>query len=166
MATVGFIALFVLLGIGVLFVAFSGGPTKAREAYLTRGGRFFRVVMLLLFLGLGIALPAAVIADRDEGPGNDKKAVENAKNEKRLSDGKDLFRANCSSCHNLDAANARGITGPDLDEVGEMNVARVGTAIKNGGSAPVANTGRMPAGLLQGDDASKVAEFVSAVAGK
>ena len=35
----------VLAGIVVIFIAFSGGPGAAREAYLTRGGRVFTVVM-------------------------------------------------------------------------------------------------------------------------
>ena len=32
---------FVLAGVAVIFIAFSGGPSAAREAYLTRGGRVF-----------------------------------------------------------------------------------------------------------------------------
>ena len=30
---------FVLAGLAVMFIAFFGGPSAAREAYLTRGGR-------------------------------------------------------------------------------------------------------------------------------
>ena len=32
---------FLVLGIIVIFIAFSGSPGAAREAYLTRGGRVF-----------------------------------------------------------------------------------------------------------------------------
>ena len=46
MEVVAFLAPFVLLGVGVIFVAFSGGPGQAREAYLTKGGRFFRFSMV------------------------------------------------------------------------------------------------------------------------
>ena len=60
---------FVLAGIAVIFVAFSGGPSAARDAYLTRGGRVFTVVFLLLYLALGVAVPAAVIAGRGEAKG-------------------------------------------------------------------------------------------------
>ena len=35
---------FVVAGLIVIFVAFSGGPSAAREAYLTRGGRIFPIV--------------------------------------------------------------------------------------------------------------------------
>ena len=57
---------FVVLGIGVIFVAFSGGPGAAREAYLTGGGRLFTVVVMLAALRRrsGSRFPAAVIATR------------------------------------------------------------------------------------------------------
>ena len=59
----------------------------------------------------------------------------------------------CASCHNLDAVNARGVTGPDLDEIGEVTEARILNAIENGGTGQK----RMPAGLLEGEDAEDVA---------
>ena len=164
MATLGFLSLFVLLGLAVLFVAFSGGPGRAREAYLTRGGRAFTVAIVLLYVALGITLPAVVIADREEGPSGGTEVADS----KQMEDGKRLFRATCATCHDLDAVNARGVTGPDLDELGEMNKERVLNAIANGGpvSPDARGTGRMPAGLLTGKDAEAVAEYVSKVAGK
>ena len=39
MELIFFLAPFVVLGVGVLFVAFSGGPGRARQAYLTGGRR-------------------------------------------------------------------------------------------------------------------------------
>jgi hypothetical protein len=54
------------------------------------------------------------------------------------------------------------VTGPDLDNIGTVTPARVESAIKIGGTGQ----GRMPAGLLQGQNAKDVAAFVSAVAGK
>ena len=39
MEVLAFLIPFVLLGAAVVFIAFSGGPGAAREAYLTRGGR-------------------------------------------------------------------------------------------------------------------------------
>ena len=64
-------------------------------------------------------------------------------------EGKQLFRQSCASCHNLDAVNARGVTGPDLDDIGEVSEQRIRNAIENGGTGQ----GRMPAGLLSDDDA-------------
>ena len=60
---------FVVAGLIVMFIAFSGGPSAAREAYLTRGRRAFTITMLLLYVGLGVAVPAVVIASRGESVG-------------------------------------------------------------------------------------------------
>jgi cytochrome c553 len=155
------IAPFVVAGIVVLFIAFSGGPSAAREAYLTRGGRLFTVAIVLLCLLLGVAVPAAVIASRGEsqggvGPLRSEKASTEASN------GKELFIATCKSCHNLDAVQAEGVTGPDLDELGGLDKQRVLNAIKNGGTGQ----NRMPAGLLRGQDAQAVAAYVARVAGQ
>jgi mono/diheme cytochrome c family protein len=152
---------FVVVGILVIFVAYSGGPSAAREAYLTGGRRWFGASMLLLYLGLGVAVPAAVIASRGESEG----AVGKLRTDEltsREEEGKRLFMRTCASCHNLDAVNARGVTGPDLDELGGLDVQRVLNAIENGGTGQ----GRMPAGLLEGEDARAVALYVSRVAGQ
>jgi cytochrome c553 len=161
MEVVAFLAPFVLLGVGIIFVAFTGGPGRAREAYLTRGGRFFRFSMILLYIGLGLAVPALVIADRDPAEGGTS-PLKDQESSAALEDGKELFRQTCASCHTLAAANARGVTGPDLDAIGEMTVERVTTAIRVGGTGQK----RMPAALLEGEDAEAVAEYVAAVAGK
>jgi cytochrome c551/cytochrome c550 len=164
MEIVGFLLPWVLIGAAVFFVAFSGGPGKAREAYLTKGSKAFRIVIPLAYIGLGVAIPAVVIASRGTREGNS-----NAVAQKKLRDqpaeiarGKVLFMENCASCHTLNAVNARGVTGPDLDKVGKLTPERVLSAIKIGGTGQ----GRMPAGLLQGKNAEAVAKFVSAVAGK
>jgi mono/diheme cytochrome c family protein len=152
---------FVAIGIGVIFVAFSGGPGAAREAYLTRGRRSFPLVILLLYLGAGVAVPAAVIASRGESEG----AVGKLRTEDPTAseeEGKELFIQTCKSCHTLDAVNARGVTGPDLDDLGGLDRQRVLSAIRRGGTGQ----GRMPAGLLQGQDAQDVALYVSRVAGQ
>ena len=152
---------FLALGIGVFFVAFSGGPGAAREAYLTRGRRTFPILILVLYLGLGIAVPAAVIASRGESEG----AVGPLRTEQptaREEQGKELFIQTCKSCHTLEAVNAHGVTGPNLDELAPLDKQRVLNAIKRGGTG----SGRMPPGLLQGEDADAVATYVSTVAGR
>jgi cytochrome c553 len=152
---------FVLLGIAVLFIAFSGGPAAARQAYLSRGGRLFNVVIPLIYVGLGVGVPAAVIASRGEAEGGvgRLRVTSLTKPEEH---GKEVFMETCASCHSLDAVNARGVTGPDLDEIGEVTRQRVLNAIKIGGTGQ----GRMPQNLLQGEDARDVALYVSKVAGK
>jgi mono/diheme cytochrome c family protein len=152
---------FTLLGIGVVFVAFSGGPGRAREMYLSRGGRGFRTLMVVLYLGLGVGVPAVVIATRGEaegGVGPLRTASLNGADER----GKQLFRETCASCHSLRAVNARGVTGPNLDEIGDVTRQRVLNAIRRGGTGQK----RMPSGLLRGEDAQDVAGYVSKVAGR
>ena len=161
MELLAFLIPFVLLGAAVLFIAFSGGPGKAREAYLTRGGAAFKVFVTVAFVVLGVAVPALVLDNRDEasvGTG----ALRSEHLTERESNGKSLFRQRCASCHTLGAVNARGVTGPNLDRIGKVNQARIKTAIRIGGTGQ----GRMPAGLLSGPDADDVAEYLTAVAGR
>jgi mono/diheme cytochrome c family protein len=152
---------FVVAGLVVIFVAFSGGPGAAREAYMTRGGRVFSISMLLLYLGLGIAVPAVVIASRGEaegGTGSLRAKELSGTNEQ----GKQLFIQTCKSCHTLAAVNAHGVTGPNLDTLGGVDKQRVLHAIKIGGTGD----GRMPPQLLTGADADAVATYVGNVAGR
>jgi mono/diheme cytochrome c family protein len=161
MEVIAFLTPFVLLGIGVLFVAFSGGPGRARQAYLTRGNRPFRVLLPILYVGLGIAVPAIAIAGREEAAGSEG-ALATADLGPRFEEGKQLFRENCASCHTLNAANARGVTGPNLDGLSPLDEERVLNAINIGGTGDK----RMPAGILEGEDAEAVAAYVSRVAGQ
>ena len=175
MATAAFIVAFLALGAAVAFVAFSGGPSQARQAYLTRGRRGFRIAIPILYLALGIAVPAIVLANRPAGKG-EQGPLAHKDGSKDFDEGKMLFRENCWSCHTLKAAGARGVTGPNLDSVGTLSAERVVNAIRIGGTGE----GRMPANLVSGacskppchsagkeaTDAEKVAEYVSDVAGK
>ena len=164
MDIVGFLIPWILVGLGVIFVAFWGGPGGAREAYLTGGRRVFTFAIVIVYLGVGIAVPAVVIASRGDREGNsaqlEGKKLRNAGGDIRR--GRTLFIESCAACHNLNAVNARGVTGPDLDNIGTVTPARVLHAIKIGGTGQ----NRMPANLLQGANAKAVADFVAAVAGK
>jgi mono/diheme cytochrome c family protein len=152
---------FVLAGLAVIFVAFSGGPSAAREASLTRGGRIFTISLLLLYVALGVAVPAAVIAGRGEALGaTDGLSTEDPTAKEEL--GKQLFIQNCKSCHTLEAVQAHGVIGPNLDQLGGIDKERVLNAIKRGGTG----SGRMPPGLLEGEDADAVATYVANVAGR
>lgn len=161
MAAAALIIAFLVIGAGVAFVAFSGGPGRAREAYLTGGRRFFRLVFPLIYLGIGIAVPAVVIANRHSAEGG-VGTLTGKQASAEVEKGKRLFRQTCSSCHSLAAVNARGVTGPNLDQIGQVTRQRVLNAIRIGGTGD----GRMPAGLLQGSNAAAVAAFVSTVAGR
>jgi cytochrome c553 len=160
MAAAAFVIAFLLIGVGVIFVAYSGGPGRARESYLTGGRRFFRFVIPAIYVGIGITIPVFVIADRDKAEGG-VASLKDKKPSERLSQGRDVFRQTCASCHSLAAVNARGVTGPNLDQIGQVNKQRILQAIKNGGTGQ----GRMPKNLLRGHDADVVAEYVADVAG-
>src|SRR5256714_13268340 len=134
MAAAALIIAFLVLGSGVAFVAFSGGPGRARQAYLTGGSRFFKIALPLIYLGIGIVVPALVIAN-----GNSKEGgigtLANVSPTKIQAKGKQLFRQTCASCHSLAAVNARGVTGPNLDEIGQVTKQGVLSAIRIGGAS-------------------------------
>ena len=152
---------FVLLGTLVLFVAFSGGPSAARQAYLAHGTRGFKIVFPILYIVLGVVVPALILAGREEAAGGTG-PLKSASLSDEGARGKVLFKSSCASCHTLAAVNAQGITGPNLDQIGEVTPQRIQSAIKMGGTGQ----NRMPSGLLQGDDAKAVGAYVSKVAGK
>lgn len=79
---------------------------------------------------------------------------------KGSAEGKQVFVANCSTCHTLKAAGANGMVGPNLDQL-KPDEATVKAQVTNGG-------GGMPAfsGTLQPAQIDAVAAYVSSVAGK
>src|SRR3954447_6781738 len=161
MAVAAFVIAFLALGLAVGFVAFFGGPSGAREAYLTRGRRGFRIIIPILYVGFGIAIPALILANGSSSEGS-QGSLASKEGNKQFDKGRTLFRQTCWSCHTLKAAGAQGVTGPNLDEIGTVSEQRVQNAIRIGGTGD----GRMPPGLLTGDDAKAVAYYVSQVAGR
>jgi mono/diheme cytochrome c family protein len=161
MATLGLILLFLVFGGGVIFVAYTGGLGAARQAYMTGGGTFFKIAIPLLYVGMAVAIPAVVIASRGSKEGSSG-ALANKEPSKRIEQGKILFQSTCATCHTLKASNAHGVTGPNLDAIGKVTEQRVLSAIKNGGTGQR----KMPANLLQGENAKAVAAYVADVAGR
>ncbi len=74
-----FLVPWILVGIGVVFVGFSGGPGRARQAYLTRASRSFQVAILVIYLGVGIAVPAIILALAHQCPGRHRAAPDQAR---------------------------------------------------------------------------------------
>lgn len=74
-------------------------------------------------------------------------------------EGKQVFTANCSSCHTLADADASGSVGPNLDDV-KPSKEKVESQVKSGGGA-------MPAfeGKLSPAEITAVAEYVADAAG-
>lgn len=75
-------------------------------------------------------------------------------------EGKQVFVANCSTCHTLSAAGANGMAGPNLDQL-KPDEATVKAQVTNGG-------GGMPAfaGTLEPGQIDAVSAYVASVAGK
>jgi mono/diheme cytochrome c family protein len=128
------------------------------------GGIVIPIVAVLLAIGLGIALglrsartsdetalPPATTSETTESTGAPPTAQRTPK---------ELFADTCGSCHTLADAGATAGIGPNLDEARPTR-ARVLTTIRNGSLS-----GAMPANLLVGADAERVAAYVSRVAGR
>jgi len=162
MEVLAFLIPFVLLGGAVLFISFSGGPRVAGEAFLMGGQRRgFRYGILLVYPLLGVVVPALILMNSSEAAGG-RGSLEGQELTAQEGQGKTLFRQQCASCHNLDAVNARGVTGPDLDEIGAVNEGRIVAAIANGGTGQ----NRMPKGLLEGEEAVAVGAYLEKVASR
>jgi mono/diheme cytochrome c family protein len=89
----------------------------------------------------------------------------------RDTDARDLFQNNCGSCHTLDAAGSDGVVGPDLDDIlvtGGINDETQfdATYTRVLGIVLCGREGRMPRGILLGEDAEEVSAFVAAYAGR
>jgi mono/diheme cytochrome c family protein len=130
------------------------------------------VIFGLLVVFLAVLIPwLAFRADGDADRGAQQVAA-------NLEEGQALFQDNCGNCHTLYAAGSDGNFGPDLDitlaeagvpegegaaETIKATKGRVLNAIEKGidGTEP----GRMPGGILSGEQAEEVAEFVAHTAG-
>jgi mono/diheme cytochrome c family protein len=162
MAVLAIVLLFVLLGLGALFMGMSGGPRGARERIQTQSRRGRRGAVLLFALAillLGVAVPAAVIAT-DKGRNSIPEA--NVKSLTATQErGRELFAQRCKNCHTLAAAKATARVGPNLDDLRPPK-ALVLDAIKKGRAQ---GNGNMAAQLVEGADAEAVAQFVAVAVG-
>jgi mono/diheme cytochrome c family protein len=166
---IGLIIFWVLLGLGVFFVAMRGGPRGARRSLHSESKAGQRAVTLgvLVLVAFGLAVPAIVLAFNGEHKAS--VAVGGLHLTAAQQRGRDLFAQACATCHTLAATKSVGRVGPNLDiRVGENIATAAGrkalveNAIAEGRARGL---GQMPAGLYTGREAKEVAEFVSAVAG-
>lgn len=85
--------------------------------------------------------------------------------------GKTLFVERCGSCHTLARADTKGVTGPNLDEAfGPARRQGLGEGTVEGvvldQISNVLRNSKMPADLVEGEDAKDVAAYVAQVAGQ
>jgi cytochrome c5 len=158
-----FLVVWVVMGVVVVVFASRGGPRRARARLLASQSRTSRrtalVIFAVLYVGLGVAVPAVVLAaDHSDRNVGDSSIKLNAAEEH----GRQIFGERCNNCHTLAAARTQGKVGPNLDQL-KPPAALVLTAIETG---RMRGNGTMPAGIVSGKDARDVAAFVGAVAGK
>jgi mono/diheme cytochrome c family protein len=128
----------------------------------------------VLILVLAVLIPWLAFrskGDADTGPQEVAASLEG---------GQSLFQTNCGTCHTLYSAGTDGNYGPNLDELlaatgppeGEGAAEEIKTregqvlnAVENGVDSST-TTGRMPAGILNPEQAKEVARFVAATAGE
>lgn len=132
------------------------------------------VIFGLIAVVLAVVIPFLVFAGNGEEDSGDRTIPKN------LEVGKQLFDTNCGVCHALYVAGTDGNFGPDLDlllaptgppegetaaDTRKATEGRVLNAVENGVNGEV-TPGRMPGGILVGEQAQQVSEFVAAVAGR
>jgi Cytochrome c. len=128
------------------------------------------VISGILAVCLAVLVPLwAYLSDADQNTGTREVPA-------NLQTGKHLFETNCGTCHTLYAAGTDGNFGPDLDQLLsptgpstdpstiKATKTRVVNAVENGVDS--STPGRMPAGILSGEQVQQVADFVSREAGK
>ena len=163
MLTVIFVLFWVILGLGLLLVALSGGPSGALQQLQSqsRGSRKAATVLFVIaLLVLGIGIPLAVISSveaRDDIPEANVSNLTTAEQH-----GRELFGQRCAQCHTLTASKAVAQVGPNLDQLRPPK-ALVLDAIKNGRAR---GSGQMAAGLYAGQDAEDVAAYVAKAVGQ
>ena len=132
------------------------------------------VIFGLLVAFLAVVIPLLVF----HSSGDAKTGQQNVPAD--LQKGQMLFQTNCGTCHTLYAAGTDGNFGPNLDQLlaptgpptgsgAAKTIAatklRVLNAVHNGVDSST-TTGRMPAGIIAGQQAEDVANFVAHVAGE
>ena len=158
-----FVLFWVVLGLGLLLVALSGGPSGAlqRLQSQSRGSRKAALVLFVVaLLVLGVGIPLAVISSveaRDDIPEANVSNLTAAEQH-----GRELLGARCTQCHTLAASKSVAQVGPNLDTLRPPKEL-VLDAIKRGRAR---GQGQMAAGLYQGEDAEDVAAYVAKAVGQ
>ena len=163
MLTYIFVLFWVLLGLGILFVALSGGPGGAGSRLMSTGRgarRAAAVLFVIAVAALGFGVPAAVIAAVSNNDSIPEANVSDLSASEQH--GRELFGLRCAFCHTLKAANAVAEIGPDLDTL-RPTKGLVLDAIKNGRAR---GNGQMGQELYTGQDAEDVANFVAKAVGQ
>jgi len=158
-----FVLVFLVIGLTVVGFAFMSGQAGVRmrqRASSRRGRQLLVAFVAIVVVGLGVAVPLAiaVVNSNDHA----KSAPGGVDLTAAQASGRATFAKYCATCHTLAASNAVGKVGPNLDNL-QPPKGLILDAIRNGRAR---GSGQMPAGLVGGQDAQDVADYVSAVAGR
>jgi mono/diheme cytochrome c family protein len=114
----------------------------------------------ILLAGLALAVGAPACGNDDDGNGTDTTTTE-TETETTTTEtaGREVFIANCGTCHTLSDAGTTGTTGPALDGTTRSRD-EIEEQVRNGGGA-------MPAfeDTLEDDDIEAVADYVDEASG-
>jgi mono/diheme cytochrome c family protein len=157
MAVLLFVLFWVLVALGIFFVAIRGGPRGARAALQTQsyaGRRFAAFLFAVIYVGVGIAVPTVLLIGSHH---NANAEVNGVKLSSDAKNGRKIFGDTCGACHTMAAANAVGKVGPNLDQL-KPTKQLLQSAITQGRQR---GNGTMPANLLPDpNDQRDVIDFV------
>jgi hypothetical protein len=167
-------ALWIILGVGVFFIAIRGGLSGAAATFHGQSHaarRFATWTFVVVFVGFGIVIPAAILIGNHDNANGQVGGLRLTPAEKQ---GRELFGQHCGVCHTLAAANAIGKVGPNLDTLMPTETLVLHTIEYGCLQSPpprdfnqtCLGEGTMPSGVLQGKQALDVAQFVARVAGR
>jgi mono/diheme cytochrome c family protein len=162
--TLVFVLVFLAIGLSVVLAAMRSGRPPAGSKRESRGvRRAWGLGIAVVIVGLGVALPLLVLVTN--GDDHASQGAGGVKLSSAETTGRSLFAAKCATCHTLAGSHAVGRVGPNLDTLngGNLQPAFVLDAIEKGRAS---GNGQMPSGLLYGDDAKDVANYVATVAGR
>lgn len=170
LAVILFAAFWVVLGLGVFLLGNRGGaagPARGEPGYRSR--RLMGLVLVIVYVGFGIVLPVVFLLGNRNSANAQVGGIKLTAAERR---GRELFGEHCGLCHTLAAANAVGKVGPNLDVIQPTEQLVLHTIANgclqnppSGSQEACLGEGTMPADVVQGVDATDVAQFVAKVAG-
>ncbi|HJR94334.1 MAG TPA: cytochrome c [Gaiellaceae bacterium] len=121
-----------------------------------------RIVLALMVLALGVGLAACggdddtdATTTAEETTTEETTTTEDTTTTTEAAAGREIFVANCGSCHALSDAGTSGAVGPSLDGIG-LDASAVEAQVRNGG-------GGMPAfeGQLTDEEIQAVSAYVA-----
>lgn len=169
LAVAAFVAFWVIVALGLFFIAMRGGGGRPRRDPGRRGSAATLSLFVVVAAIFGVGLPLAMLIGNHS---NASAQVGGLKLSAAQKQGRELFGEHCGVCHTLAAANAVGKVGPNLDILKPAESLILHTLAN--GCEPNAATGSaqsclgqgvMPADVVQGENARDVASFVAKVAG-